>query len=338
MSTWGPLPYVQPTREQIAAAVRPALPTLPRRYYGFLRTHRHAWWKPLLLVLVGLAWLVVGSVLGLVAMVADGGLARSLEQAQAVGDPLAGLVVTPALFVANNLSLALAIPLAMLAQWAIWGQRPRWLASVAGGFRWGWFARCLAWAFPIVGAFVAGAYLLEPAADVRWRDHTVFMILVVLLTTPLQCAGEEYLVRGLLQRGVGSWFAHETLGWAVATAVGSLTFMALHLAQDPWLNVFYLAFGVTLSWLTWRTGGLEAAIAIHTANNVTGMALLPFTDFSTMFDRSQGTGSPWGLVQVVVVAGVAAILAWQGRRRQVLGASAPGAAEVEQAWRAWNPC
>lgn len=68
------------------------------------------------------------------------------------------------------------------------------------------------------------------------------------------------------------------------------------------------------------------------------MALLPFTDFSTMFDRSQGTGSPWGLVQVVVVAGVAAILAWQGRRRQVLGASAPGAAEVEQAWRAWNPC
>lgn len=331
MSAWSPQAHPPPPPEQVEAALRPALPTVERRYHDFYRTPRNAWWKPLAVLAFGLAWFVVISVIGLVGMALDGTLSRSLDAAQSGQDPASVVVMTPTLFLANNVGLALAIPTAMLAQWAVWGQRPRWLSSVAGGFRWRWFARCLAWALPPLLALVTIEYLIEPATDVRWRDYTVLMIVGILVTTPFQAAGEEYLLRGLLQRATASWFRNATVGWVASTVVGSLVFMGLHLAQDPWLNVFYFAFGVLASWIAWRTGGLEASVALHVVNNMVAEALMPFTDFSGMLDRSAGQGSPVLLVHLAVLAMVVALLAWQARRRQVVVASAPGAV------RSWNP-
>lgn len=48
---------------------------------------------------------------------------------------------TPAFFLANNPSLAAAVPIAMLDEWACFGQKPRWMNAVTGHFRWGWSRR-----------------------------------------------------------------------------------------------------------------------------------------------------------------------------------------------------
>lgn len=325
MSGWQAWP--PPTREQVEAALRPALPTVPRPYHQFLRAPRHRWWKPIVaLVLAGSAWFVGMLVLGPVGFLLDG-RAADLQS----GNPEQLLRLTPWVFLANNVALALGIPIVFLTQWAVWGQRPRWLSSVEGRFRWGWFARCLAWAFPLLAVLVVLSSLVVPADDVRWRDDSLLMLVGILLTTPWQAAGEEYAMRGLQSRAVAAWFAHPLVGWAVSTVAASVTFMLLHGADDPWLNLFYFSFGVVTSFVVWRTGGLEAACAIHIANNLSGMALLPFIDFSDLLDRSDGTGDASALLQLGVVTVLAGLLVWQARRHGIVTRAAPGAAEVDRA-------
>ena len=48
----------------------------------------------------------------------------------------------------------------------------------------------------------------------------------MLVTTPLQAAGEEYGARGLIMRSAGSWVASPVPGLIIATIVPSLVFMA----------------------------------------------------------------------------------------------------------------
>ena len=339
MSTWPPdpgypanppappyPPYVPPTFEQLADAVRPALPVADREYHSFYRSPRFAWWKPLAaIMLAALGWGMVQLTLGLVWFL------WTMAAGNPVPTGLDDMVMTPDFFLINNLGIALAIPVALGAHWAVFGQRPRWLSSVAGGFRWGWFGRCVAWTLPMWVGVLAVELALAPPEDVRWREYTIFMVVVILVTTPFQAAGEEYLMRGLQQRAVGSWFRNPVVGWVVSTIVSSLTFMSLHLAQDIWLNIYYLAFGVGASWLVWRSGGLEAAVAIHVVNNMVSEVLMPFTDFSGMLDRTAGTADATILFNVAVMVGAIALLTWQARRHGLATASAPGRAQVEAA-------
>jgi uncharacterized protein len=310
----------------IDPALVTALPVEERAYPFFLRAPRWRWWKPLVAALVAaLAALICMLVPPLIGMVLDGtdfvAMARS-----------GNLSLGPWGFLGNNVGIALLIPVAVLVQWGFFGQRPRWMSSVQGGFRWGWFGRCVAVILPIWLATLAVEYgLTGLPADLHVRPYTVLLVVGILLTTPLQCAGEEYLMRGLEQRLVASYFRVETVGWVVATIVSSLTFLSLHAAADPWLNVYYFSFGVAASWIGWKTGGLEASVAIHVVNNVLSEAFMPWTDFSGMFNREVGAGDPSVLIQVGVLAAAVVVLWWMSRRSRIVTRTAPGAAEVARA-------
>ena len=321
-----PPPGWQPPR--VAAGAVTALPVEPRSHPGFLRGPRWRWWKPLaaLLVTALLGFLVAG-VPAVVGLLLDGVDFTRL-------DPDA-LALGPYAFLGNNVGLALLVPLAFLLQWLFFGVRPRWLSSVEGRFRWGWFARCVGIVLPLgvvlIGLEIALGGLPE---GIALRPYTVLLAVGIVLTTPLQAAGEEYLMRGLEQRLVASYFRSDVVGWVVATVVSSVSFMLLHGAGDAWLNAFYLSFGVVAAWVTWRTGGLEAAVAIHVVNNLLSEAFLPVTDISGLFDRSAGTGDPTVLLNVAALVGATALIAWAARRRGVVAATAPGRPLVERAQEA----
>ena len=177
-------------------ALQPALPIVERDYFAFFRAPRWRWWKPLLAALMGGAlFILITGVIGIVGIVLDGNF-----QAMAEGE----IAVGPWTFLFNNLGLALCIPLAMFTAWACFQQPPKWLSSVVGGFRWGWFARVLMFVVPLWAVFVTYSFVVDPPVDVRWREYSLLMIAGILFTTPLQAAGEEYLVRGLLGRMVAS--------------------------------------------------------------------------------------------------------------------------------------
>ncbi|MFZ1384083.1 MAG: CPBP family intramembrane glutamic endopeptidase [Propionicimonas sp.] len=294
---------------------------MAREFHEFYRAPRFRWWKPLAALGLLIAVMVVLSLLlGAIAISSDLNSGRvTLEQIMSGS-------ITPALFLVNNLVLASAIPVSLGVHWLVFQQRPGWLLSLQGRFRWRLFGRLLVAAVPLyLISFAVEALLTGGLGGLSWRPESAFLIAAVVLTTPLQSAGEEVAIRGLLARCVGSWFSARRVGFVVATAVSAVVFMLLHGAGDVWLNVFYLTVAVAMSVLAWKTGGLEAPIALHVVNNLTSMVTLPFTDLTEVFNREAGVGSPWVLVNVAIAVGAAAAILWQASRLGLTTAAAPAA-------------
>ncbi len=300
-----------------------ALPVVPREYHEFYRTPRLRWWHPLvaLLMFAG-TWFLAVLIVSVAALVYD------LARGNLVLDELASGVIdiTPMLFLANNLGLALAIPLAIAAHRAVFGQRIGWLFAITGRLRWGLLGRFLliALAFYLVLYGVELAITGIPEGLAVGPD-TWFLLISILLTTPLQSAGEEVAMRGLMARAIGSWFPARRVGLVISTALTSIVFMVLHGAGDPWLNGHYLWFGVVTSVLVWKTGGLEAPIALHVVNNLIGLSFVPFLGLDGLFDREAGVGSPLVLVQAALLTAAAAAILWQARRLGLVTSAAPAA-------------
>ena len=236
------------------------------------------------------------------------------------------IVVTPLLFAANNVAIALTVPIALLTMWACYGMRPRWLSSVVGGVRWGFLLRCLA-ACAVPYGLLLALELGQGVGEWRWQPWSLFMIGTIVLTTPFQAAGEEYGLRGLYNRAVAAWIPQRLTGALVGGLVSSLVFMALHGAGDLWLNLFYFGFGVTACRLAYRTGGLEAPVALHVVNNLASEVSLPFIDIGDIFNRSAGTASAVDIApQVGVVLIAWALMELVARLSRVVQETAPGSA------------
>jgi hypothetical protein len=245
-----------------------------RPYTQLLRGPNYAWWRPVVSVLLAVAvgfglMTVFWGALAAGWAVARGGSPSDAEYAAWTTGPIGLLFV--------NLVLASMILVAQAAVWGGYGWRPRWVASVAGGLRWPWLIRGTVLALALMLLVNAALVVLDGGLAIRPDRRAASFALVVLLTTPLQAAGEEFLFRGWLSQLVGSVFARAGLGAVVAAVVSGLVFAWAHGQQDPWLFADRFVFALAASWLVWRTGGLEASIAVHAANNVLSFALAVLT-------------------------------------------------------------
>lgn len=314
--TPSPFPSTTPASGPVDAAV-------PQRQ---LATYDHAlraapaWWRgALALLLLVVGFLILSIALGGIALIID-----VATGAYSLDDVANGLMtLTPVTMLANNLSLAALIPVSMLIQWAVFGVRPRWLSSVEGRFRWRWFGRLSLIIVPVWIVYVGASVLLSPLEPVVFDGTMLAMLAVVILTTPLQSAGEEYGARGLIQRSVGSWFARPVTAFVVGTVVSGAVFASVHFAGDPWLIAYYFVFGASMSFAARGTGGLEAPVLIHATNNVLLLvptALMSQTD--QVFERGEGAGGPFMLIPMALCVAAAVVTTWWGRRNGVT-ATAP---------------
>ena len=164
---------------------------------------------------------------------------------------------------AANLGLAALIGVSMLAVRFLHRRQSVWLSSVQPGVRWRFMLIVV-----VVAAIVLNTayWLTEGRVDFHWNPSPnlwIWLVLIVL-TAPLQAAGEEYFFRGYLMQVVGSVLRQK---WVVVVLAG-LAFAALHGTQNVPLLLSRIAFGVLMGALVVLTGGLEAAIAAHAVNNV----------------------------------------------------------------------
>jgi uncharacterized protein len=212
---------------------------------------------------------------------------------------LTGDTVTPAFLAYLNLTLATAIPTVMLITYVLHGWlKPGWVASVAGRMRWRWMFACFGIAIVTLAVTLVVASVLPQGGgddDLGGKVNdftstTRDYLLVILLLTPLQAAGEEYAFRGYLTQAFGGLFRPR---W-VAVVVPALLFALAHGSQG--LPVFFdrLAFGLVAGVLVIVTGGLEAGIAMHVLNNFLafGLALA----FSNMHDALHPDGGTWWMI------------------------------------------
>ena len=272
-------------------------------YHLILRGGWPGWWRPA----VGVLALVVGMLLAapiawqipfLIGFAASGEpVLASVERMLDLDNP------TPLGLAYLNIVLATAIPLTWLIIRVVHGLRPRWLSSVLPRLRWRYLLVCFGLALLALIATIAVSALI-PAQDTgaeisgelnRFTSTTRDFLLVVLLLTPLQAAGEEYAFRGYLAQAFGGIFGHPVPA-VVAPAV--LFALAHGLGQSAPIFFDRLAFGLVAGTLVILTGGLEAGIAMHVLNNwlAFGLALA----FGDMGSSLNPTGGSWWSIPVTL--------------------------------------
>jgi membrane protease YdiL (CAAX protease family) len=291
-------------------------------YHRLGRTAAHRWWRPV----AGTALVVAGSVVLILLGLGLTALAAALAGRPADADgmpsfgPLADLALTFLLIA------ALLPPILAAARWV--QRRPAGsLSSVTGKLRLRWLLTCLPVALGAVVILLGAGLGLAAATgeDVGlgtglagWQPFLLGS-LVLLAVVPLQAAAEEYLTRGWLLQAVGSFCR----GPWVPIAVQAVVFAALHGWGTPWGFADLIVFGLVTGWLTVRTGGLEAAIALHVLNNLVSGVLSAAYGQLTVDETA--ADMPWQLavIDVPVLLAYAAVIVVLARRRGLATRSAP---------------
>jgi hypothetical protein len=168
---------------------------------------------------------------------------------------------------------------------------------------------------PIWVLYLGIGLLLDPQSGARPAQWGLLLVIVLFLT-PLQAAGEEYLFRGWIMQNVGSWFRHPVVGLVVGLAVSAVAFSAAHGSPDVWILADLGVFALTAGILTWRTGGLEAGIAIHAVNNIgVFFTVILVGGWKDAFVSESSTSTPAVFAVSLLVHVVAlTLILWQAKR------------------------
>lgn len=240
------------------------------------RNHDYRWWRPLAFAGTGLGFfvalfIVVMLIIFVVALVNPANWAADPNGAPDSLLTEADLDMTsPIDFTITMASLIIMIPAVYLAYLLLGSKPVGQLISVAGRLRWRWFAMALGTSSLLFAAYFALSFGLTAAgvggqpdmAAVQGPADPLFFALLVILLTPFQCAAEELVFRGALMQIIGSWLKHPL--FAILLPVPLFTFGHLY---DVYGLLDVAAFAIAAGYLTWRTGGLEAAMAMHIINN-----------------------------------------------------------------------
>lgn len=234
---------------------------------------------------------------------------------------------TPLQQAAGALSLALLIPYCMLLQRVLYGVPTRSLHSVAGRFRYGVFGRSLLAFGPFLLVVVSFGFLLQPSESIPWTTVDLVALFVVgMVLTPLAAAGEEYGFRGFMFRVVGGWTRGARFGTVIGIVIPTVLFSLFHGSLDPYILTSYFVLFGSLAIITWRTGGLEAAVVIHAVYNVSALVLgttLHVDLGGALSSRGEIAGSIATLIPSAALVLITAVVWWITRRTGPARASRP---------------
>lgn len=289
----------------VTGGVQPAPRTRTYFYHRLARTDpNHRWWMPLVegLILFGII-MVLSILFGIVLALA---FPETLTE-----DVLAANQLDPVVYFMLFASVALLLPSALLARLVL-GPRPLGLIfSVTGRIRWKWLLLCFLVAVGVYAVVNLAGIGLDLATggtptSVQLAPGFGWLLATTLIVVPLQCTAEEVVFRGYLAQMVGRWLKHPA--WAILLPVP--LFVAGHV-YDVWGLLSVAIMAVSMGIVTWRTGGLEAGIALHAVNNMT-VSLFAMLG---LVDMNETSGAPTDLVTEVILNGAfIALVFWLVKR------------------------
>lgn len=225
---------------------------------------------------------------------------------------------TPLQHAAGALSLGMLIPYSMLLQRVLYGVPFRSLHSVAGRFRYDVFGRALLAFGPLLLVVVSAGFLLGPSESIPWTTVDLVALFVIgMLLTPLAAAGEEYGFRGFMFRVVGGWTRGARFGAVLGIIIPTVLFSLFHGSLDPYILTSYLVLFGSLAIVTWRTGGLETAVALHAVYNLSALVLgttLHVDLFGALNSREEISGSIDNLIPSAALILITAVI-WSITRK-----------------------
>ena len=307
-------------------------------YHRMARTERHRWWRPLVGTILVLAGFFTISCVVVGATLAVGELTD--RPTGAYDMPTFGATADLALVL---ISIAAALPLVLLTARWVQARPAGTVSSVLGRLRWRWLGVCALVALPTVLLLLGGGLGLleltggadgmESSGD-GWPGWSGFVgsVAVLLLVVPLQAAAEEYVCRGWLLQAVGAFFR----GPWVAIGVQAVVFAAAHGWGTRWGFADLVVMATLTGWLTVRTGGLEAAVALHVVNNL--VAFIGAAALGELASEETAADAPWEIfvVSVLVHTAYVVVVLWVARRRRVVTVAperpAPAAPPLTSPW------
>lgn len=147
------------------------------------------------------------------------------------------------------------------------GRSTRFLWSVVGRIRWRivWISAGVTTGLTVLNLLLGYVLFADegqgfsPVLDQRM----ILMIVIAVLLVPVQATAEELVFRGAIPQIVGSWIKKPWIPYGVGVPL----FVAGH--TYSWQGLIGIAiFGVCAAYLTYKTNGLEAAMGMHTMNNM----------------------------------------------------------------------
>jgi uncharacterized protein len=227
----------------------------------------YRWWKPLCAGLLGaVLFVVLQTIVYFAILYLSGSNIETLRANKAasssyiVGDPS-----SPATLLMAFIPVACAIPSFAIAMRVFGLGNLGTLSSVEGKLRWKhiWSYAPLALAAGVV--FYLIMFAINALQGGSYGDFTLVPVtlLIIVVLCPLQCAAEEYVCRGFVFQAFASWIPVVVIPLIIQTVI----FVVLHGYNIVGLiGVGFV--GLIAGWLTVKTGGLEAAITLHSVNNI----------------------------------------------------------------------
>lgn len=282
----------------------------PTAYHRLYRTNpRYRWWRPLVAVLLfgvfALTALLALNIIWFVVAIALGQVTFDDLARPDFADWLVALlsdITNPLSLVMLLGSLAVLLPLVPLALLCA-GIRPVGVtSSVAFRLRWRWMLWCAVPALVVTAVSIGLPWIVAPLTGETITpvevDPALFALLavIIVLLVPLQATAEEYVFRGLLLQVVGAWVK----AWPLAVIIATVLFTIGHTQYEIWGMLSVAVMGLGFAIVTLRTGGLEAAIALHVINNVAAFLVLTSGIQGTTQMGSEGSGPLAPLTQLVL--------------------------------------
>ena len=248
----------------------------------------------------------------------------------------ANVFKTPLVFVALLITIIPVIPAIFIAR-LITNFKPLGLIhSIAGRMRWSYLGVFLGFGFLIFGLYYVGFATLDGSLTTQNSVHPLnsgmfwLYIVLILLIVPFQCYAEELLFRGYLMQTVGRWLKNPV--WAII--IPAPIFMVLH-GYGLWGLLSVLTMALIAGFLCWYTGGLEAGIGLHIANNVSIFifGLLGLEDPFGAVREEQPLDFVQALILQLAFAGLVYMYTYRQKRKAALnqGQDAAAASSVEGA-------
>lgn len=288
---------------------------LPYHRLG-LADHRHRPWAPLIegalsggIYLGASIFFTVALLLGMLVFRPE------LTDTFMTGDPNQMNMADPWLLVLLFGSVAIWLPIALFARWVMRPRPTGLIWSVTGRIRWKYLFITLGVAAAIYLVIQVGLSLLlsalapqEQGLEFEPQPWWWLSLILMLLIVPIQCTAEEVVFRGYLAQMLGRWLRHPLFAILLPVPL----FMLGHL-YDIWGQLSVGMMALVAGWVVWRTGGLEAAIALHVVNNISASLTVLFVPFDP---EAQAESVGWFgfLVTAVMQVSFGLLAIWIAKR------------------------
>ena len=194
------------------------------------------------------------------------------------------------------LSVAIFIPSLYIASLIVRDRPFSSYSSSRGGWNWKLFFKSLSIPLAVYIIYEIITALIYGQKGPNTLTLTFFIICMIIV--PLQCIGEEYIMRGLVMQTFGSWFKIPVL----AIVLQSIVFTSLHPYSILGVIGVFIQ-GICLGFLTWRSNGLEASSALHSVNNLISAYFVALG-----FEVSSSVITPYDFASTIFVSVISTLL------------------------------